>query len=283
VPIAIFLFMLLAITVLSAIQSGLLLWGATRLVRLQGFTLRRAIVWTLIMALAGTLEHVVALSVSDGTGLAIDGLFWLAALVTTVVLIKRATACRKRRAIGAMVIWLVLLAPLTFGQGLAIKLTLFDAFTQRAEAMEPTLRDADHFIVDRTLAPRRWDLIVFRPPHAASTLFVSRLVGLPGETVEIIAGRVHIDGTAIPLPAGVPDIAYTSDFANWPSVVGVEGAPITLGDDESFVLGDNTSNSYDSRLWEASKARQAGALPEANIVGVVRIVYSPLSRARLFR
>ena len=102
--------------------------------------------------------------------------------------------------------------------------------------------------------PTRGEIIVFHFPQDPTKDFVKRVVGLPGETVEVRSGTVHVDGEALTEPylAGADNSTTT---------------PLELGDKEYYVIGDNRRNSNDSRAW--------GAVPEENIVGKVWLVYWP--------
>ena len=98
------------------------------------------------------------------------------------------------------------------------------------ESMYPTLHDDDNLIVDkvsyRFSDPRRYDIIVF-PYRYKDMYFIKRIIGLPGETVQILDGYVYIDGKKLDVhfcDEKIQNAALASD-------------PITLGDDEYFVLG----------------------------------------------
>jgi signal peptidase I len=115
-------------------------------------------------------------------------------------------------------------------------------------AMEPTFSDGDIILVDKEFKQLvRGDIVVFRPPQNPDTLFVKRIVGLPGERIQTINGDILINGAILDektyLPSGVKTYGKTD---------------IKLGDKEFFVLGDNRDKSSDSRLW--------GPLPLENIV-----------------
>ena len=99
-----------------------------------------------------------------------------------------------------------------------------------------------------------------------------RLVGLPGEKVEIVAGKVQINDAAVNPPAAVPVYQGKVRFGN----NGCEGHPITLGPDEYYMLGDNTAVAYDSRWWDtAVPGHQPGAVPAGDVIGVATTVYWP--------
>ena len=108
-------------------------------------------------------------------------------------------------------------------------------------SMSPTLEDGDVLIVDklsyRFREPERFDVVVFRYLHKENSYYIKRIIGLPGETVQIKEGQIYIDGQLL-----------REEFGN--AVMtnpGRAGQPITLGSDEYFVLGDNRNNSSDSR------------------------------------
>ncbi len=107
--------------------------------------------------------------------------------------------------------------------------------------MENTLSDGDNLIVDkityRFSDPKRYDIIVFPYQYEDNTYFIKRIIGLPGETVQIVDGTIYIDGEALQESYG-REVMKNS---------GLAADPITLGDDEYFVLGDNRNDSTDSR------------------------------------
>lgn len=123
-------------------------------------------------------------------------------------------------------------------------------------SMEATLSDGDNLIVDkityRFKDPERFDIIVFPPKYEEDKLFIKRIIGLPGETVRIDDnGNIYINGIVLQEHYGLDPILQPGDAAE----------PITLGDDEYFVLGDNRNNSTDSRF------DVVGAVKRKDIVG----------------
>lgn len=108
--------------------------------------------------------------------------------------------------------------------------------------MEPMLSDGDNLIVDklsyRFNEPQRFDIIVFPFRYAEKTYYIKRIIGLPGETVFIDEnGTIFINGEEL-------QESYGKEIIKDP---GRAYEPITLGEDEYFVLGDNRNNSSDSR------------------------------------
>jgi signal peptidase I len=141
-------------------------------------------------------------------------------------------------------------------------------------------RTGDRIIALKPLAPRRWDLIVFRFPEEPSVIYVKRLIGLPGEEVAIRDGEVWINGQLERKPAEIAGLRYSGT----PDGPRTEWGPVTLGDDEYFVLGDFSRRAADARSWQIGAAGHPPyAVPESHLVGVVTHIYWPPSRWRIFR
>lgn len=121
-------------------------------------------------------------------------------------------------------------------------------FIVRGASMEPTYQDSEYLIVDELSyelrQPRRGEVIIFRYPKDTSQFFIKRIIGLPGETVELSHGRVtivnkeHLDGFMLEEPYLSPPNRPTSPDMK-----------IIIGDNEYVVFGDNRDYSSDSRVW----------------------------------
>lgn len=133
-------------------------------------------------------------------------------------------------------------------------------------SMSPTLHNGDSVIVDklsyRFSEPDRFDIVVFRYLPKDETYYIKRIIGLPGETVQIIDGYVYINGELLE-----SDI-YGSAVMLEP---GRASEPITLGEYEYFVLGDNRNGSSDSRM------NSVGNVEISQIVGKAFLRIWPLS------
>jgi len=146
-------------------------------------------------------------------------------------------------------VWdLVKIAVIAFVIVAPIRYFLFQPFIVSGASMVPNFASGDYLIIDeisyRFVDPQRGDVIVFNTdfiPGYAGQRFIKRVVGLPGETVDITNGQVEIikDGKTTVL-----DESYLPD-----SLKTVGAASITLNADEYFVMGDNRNYSYDSRMW----------------------------------
>jgi signal peptidase I len=129
-------------------------------------------------------------------------------------------------------------------------------------SMSPTIRPGDRVGVqiNPSAGPKRGEIWVFQmPPSAglAPSASIKRVIGLPGETIEVTAGRVLIDGKPIPEPYLPAPPSYTL-------------APLQLGRNEFFMLGDSRDGSHDSHVW--------GPLPADYLVGPASIRCWPLTR-----
>ena len=108
-------------------------------------------------------------------------------------------------------------------------------------SMEATLHDGDNLIVDKLSyhfrGPKRFEIIVFPYRHKENTYYIKRIIGLPGETVQVKDGYVYINGEKLDENYGLEVMEDA----------GIAAEPIELGEDEYFVLGDNRNHSSDSR------------------------------------
>jgi signal peptidase I len=138
-----------------------------------------------------------------------------------------------------------------------IRYFLFQPFFVRGQSMEPNFEDGDYLIIDeisyRFRDPQRGEVVVFKYPNDPSQRYIKRIIGLPGETIEIEGGQLIISKDT---EEALDESSYLSS-----SVFTQGEVQFSLGEDEYFVLGDNRESSSDSRRW--------GPLPKENIVGKV--------------
>ena len=141
-----------------------------------------------------------------------------------------------------------------------IRYFIFQPFFVRGQSMEPSFENGDYLIIDELsyhfLEPQRGDVIVFKYPHNPSQRYIKRIVGLPGEKIEIQAGSVMIysqDGSWV-----LDEKEYLSQGLKTPGEV-----EVFLDENDYFVLGDNRPLSSDSRSW--------GPLERKDIIGKVLI------------
>ena len=134
------------------------------------------------------------------------------------------------------------------------------------DSMLNTLHDKDNLIIDkvsyRFRDPERYEIIVFPYRHAEETFYIKRIIGLPGETVQIKEGYVYINDKKLEETFG-REVIRADRY-------GQAAEPITLGEDEYFVLGDNRNESADSR--ETS----VGILKREDLIGRAWVRIWPL-------
>ena len=138
-------------------------------------------------------------------------------------------------------------------------------------SMMNTLSDGDNLIVEklsyRFSDPKRFDIIVF-PPTGKKEYYIKRIIGLPGETVQIDEnGNIYINGELLEENYGAETIQNPGRAAK----------PITLGDDEYFVMGDNRNNSKDSR------SEEVGNVKRSQIIGRAWLRIWPLNKFGLLK
>ncbi len=147
-----------------------------------------------------------------------------------------------------------------------IRAVLFQPFLVSGASMEPNVSQSNYLIIDeltyRFRAPARGEVIVFRYPGDPSTFYIKRVMGLPGEQVDVAGGALSIDGVKIDESAYLKGIGTSGDVHT------------KLDASHYFVMGDNRSNSYDSRAW--------GPLDKKYIVGRALVRLFPFNRISVF-
>jgi len=145
------------------------------------------------------------------------------------------------------------------------------AFKSPTGSMSPGLEMNDHFLVSKYAYkgsdPSRGDIVVFKYPKNPDVSYVKRILGFPGEKIEMKDGAVFIDGIAIDDPWGKykksgPPLNKKAQLKNF--------KPILIPSDEYFVLGDSRGNSVDSRHF--------GTISKDLFIGKAMVRYWPLSR-----
>jgi signal peptidase I len=192
------------------------------------------------------------------------------------------------RSLVIFVVYAALIAPVSLVLAFGLQRSIAHSFLIPTSSMAPAIRSGDRIFVDRTLPLRRWDIVVYRRPWERGIWSLGRLVGLPCETIEIVPPGIKVNGDLIPMGPDMRSVAYTcTPVPGAPSqqslICNGCGTPITLGPDEYFFLGDNSTGALDSRYWEAMPGHQAGALPADRILGVARLRYAPFDRLHAFR
>ena len=148
-----------------------------------------------------------------------------------------------------------------------VAISAFQTVTLQESAMEPTYSVSEKFFVNRALykvsSPKRGDVIVFKTSASDSAaLHIRRVIGLPGETVQVKDGKIYFNGKVYEENGAYQDMTDG----------GLANSAITLESGEYFVLGDNRNNSEDSRFSDI------GNISKKYIVGKVWFTVSPKNK-----
>jgi len=149
---------------------------------------------------------------------------------------------------------------------LPIRYFVFQPFIVRGQSMEPNFQNGNYLIIDeisyRFKEPARGEVIVFRYPYNPSQRYIKRIIGLPGETIEIRDTQVYV------FDKNDQKITLKEDTYLPETDITIGSLKLILGIGEFFVMGDNRPSSSDSRSW--------GVLPRQNIIGRVLFRLLPL-------
>jgi len=281
-----------------AVMRAVLAWGSTPLVIGVAICL---------IALAFVAPTVVLSIFAAAIGL------W--SLMATMLMFARIQRFGFWRTVASFALGYLFTVALMLAIGVSIRTFLFHPFNTPAGSMKPTLLVGDYFFVSkfsygyshyslpfspalfsgRVLAsePQRGDVVVFRLPKDDSTDYVKRIVGLPGDRIQMIDGLLHINGTPVKrerLADFVDTDGPPTRIKRWRLTLpnGVSYEALDLQDDgfldntqvynvppgHYFVLGDNLDNSTDSRLLQ-----QVGYVPFENLIGRAEIIYLSVDRS----
>lgn len=137
-------------------------------------------------------------------------------------------------------------------------------------SMAPTLPVGRHLFCDKVTLKRRpvrrGDIIVFRPPTGEDFEMVKRVIGLPGETVELKAKSVLVDGKPL-------DEEYAVHSRAGERLEGDDLGPVQVPEDAYFVLGDNRDESDDSSVWKDKDGNRLYFVARGAVSGLVRGIY----------
>ncbi len=169
---------------------------------------------------------------------------------------------------------------------LFIRTFFIQAFRIPSGSMKPTLQEGDKIMVNKLLygpripftgirlpglrEPERGDIIVFIYPEDKKKDFIKRLIAKGGEDVEISNGNIIINGEAVRGITAIDNIYYYNK-----GYYGRQGWPVSVPENNYFVLGDNSASSKDSRYW--------GYVPKENVIGRAMFIWWPPWRMRMLK
>ncbi|MDO8515222.1 MAG: signal peptidase I [bacterium] len=147
-------------------------------------------------------------------------------------------------------------------------LWLFQPNQVSGGSMFPTFKDKEYILTDKVSyrfgTPARSDVVVFKSPKNPDVDFIKRIIGLPGDTVKLLNGKVYVNNVMLEEPY------LPKDFLTPGSLFLREGGSVTVPEGDFFVMGDNRTGSSDSREW--------GPITKEEIIGKVFFRYFPFDR-----
>ena len=130
-----------------------------------------------------------------------------------------------------------------------IRIFVVQPFIVEGASMTPNFYDGEYLIVDeisyRFQEPKRGDVVIFHPPQSPKVYYIKRIIGLPGETIKVEEGRIDIYNTQHPDGIRLNELDYSINN----DIPSNESYDVTLDSDEYYLIGDNRTNSMDSRRF----------------------------------
>ncbi len=171
----------------------------------------------------------------------------------------------KQNSIGKEILDYLIMLVIVFGVVLLINHVLLINARIPSSSMENTIMTGDRVFGNRLAYvkndPERFDIIIFKYPDNEKDYYIKRIIGLPGETVNIVDGKVYINDSQTPL-----DDSFVAE-----EPLGDAG-PYVVPEDSYFVLGDNRNHSNDSRFWVNT------FVSKEEILGKAAVRYWPLNK-----
>lgn len=269
--------------VVSIVLSCVALWVAC-----QAMLTKSPSLWTILkcglqiagLGLAVSLVTLGAAAVSEWAGL-IGIPSFMVLLIILVRMFRKSFDIGGPTAVGVTILFLILHGGAELGFGYIVHRFVVEGFRASSESMSPTFQPGDRFFALKWKRLARWRIVVYRVTPSVAN--VSRVVGLPGERVEIDSKGLLINGARVTPPRGVP-----APHPGQPGAHALAGSPAQLTADEYFIVSDNSERSLDSRSFGTrwfpttlAGATHPWGLPDDEVVGVVGVRYWPLSRFRI--
>lgn len=155
---------------------------------------------------------------------------------------------------------------------LPIRFWIAQPFIVSGASMDPSFFSGDYLIIDELSyqfqEPKRGEVVIFKPPQEQGRFFIKRIIGLPGDVVEIKSNKIYIYNKEYPKGMIIDEFYLSQSVNTYPDL------RMVLGQGEYFVLGDNRMHSSDSRIW--------GAVKEDSIVGRALIRLWPVKNIAIW-
>ena len=230
---------LLAVIIVIFIEGAILTW-VTKLFKTENPSYKKSLIIVIVSGMVGGVTGVVFDMISLG---------FLATILAFFVVhyfLKKYYQSSWKKSLGIFVVTGIIGSIVALLVALPVRTFIFEPFAVAGEAMSPTYKNGDYLIINKLNKEfDRGDVIVFRYPKDPNQFFIKRIIGLPGEKIQVENGKVLVNGQII-------QESYlsnsTSTFPHNTEIMGGEKAVI-LGQNEYFVLGDNRLASSDSRDW----------------------------------
>jgi len=246
----ILILLLLAAVIIAILLQALFLNLTTKIFKIENSKYGTALKISIIDFMATFIISIIITAIVNLVGVGSIGsvVVWILTFSIFYFLLKKYYMARFWKSFFIYIIYAIIIAVVSLITILPIRAFIAEPFYAKGAAMEPAFRDGDYLIINKLDRDyKRGGIVVFKYPKKPDEYFIKRIVGLPGELVEIKEGNVLINNKILDEKEYLDDIQTLRDDS------------LELGNDEYYVLGDNRTSSLDSRSF--------GAIKKDSIVG----------------
>ncbi len=158
-----------------------------------------------------------------------------------------------------------------FGLAWFIRMMIVSPFYVDGQSMVPTLEHNDFLIVDKLSYhfrdPQRGEVVIVRPPDHPDIFYVKRVIGLPGETIEFVDGKIRIKNDEHSAGFLLPEDYLNTENLGHTYLPSHQNQRFYIPEKRYFLIGDNRNHSSDSRAWQQLHPENGGTVPRKMIVG----------------
>ncbi|HPA25776.1 MAG TPA: signal peptidase I [bacterium] len=235
---------LLMLFIVTVALDALLFYATTKIFRLNEATYKKALIVSLLQIIFILIIGVI-ISVISKNSIIITVLEIFFGLVIFHILLKKFYQTNLKKNIAIYIVFVIITVVLSFVIVLPVRSFVVEPFVSEKQAMEPTYQNGDYLLINKFDKNfNRGDVVIFKNPDNQRQYFIKRIIGLPGEKIQLKDGFVYLYDAQNPDGYKLLEPYLGADI----KTIGLDKNILELSNNEYYVLGDNRPISKDSRI-----------------------------------